>query len=459
MPSFRPPPADRAARTRCAIALCALALLVGCGARDSGAGAGADGSPTGGSCELDDQLAWVDASMRDYYLFYDQVPTVRRSDHSDTASLLQALRVPPDSFSFITDAARSAALFDEGERVGYGWKLTRRADRALMITLVEIGSPLDLAGVRRGEVIRSINGLDEPTMTQGQYAEQLGSGDEVRTVRLGIEAIDGSLRTVQVTRERYSVRGVQQLDIVERGALRIGYLNFLTFIEPASAELDRAFAELADVDELVLDLRFNGGGRISVANQLASRVGGAGVQGRDFTRFRYNDRAAGIPPEGLPQPFLRLADSLDLARVYVLSGPGTCSAAEMVINGLEPFVDVITIGGATCGKPYGFRANERCGEALFAVEIAFVNDAGVGDYVDGLSPDCAVMPDGRTPLGTVAEPLFAAALQHIESATCSMPAVQADGLSDARRRPTSGPIESPATRNPVDPFVDDLPPR
>jgi len=454
------PPAsrDRHPAARAMILLAAASLLAACGARDNATGGGA--SADGGSCALDDQQAWVERNMGDYYLFYDQVPTVRRADYASSGALLEALRVPPDSFSFITDAARSTALFEEGRRVGYGWHLDRRDDGALILTLVDVGSPLDLAGARRGELVRTIDGVDERTMTRAQAGAALGTGEQLRTVRLGLEATDGTRREIEVTRARYMVLGVQQLNVVQRGALRVGYLNFLSFIEPARVELDRAFATLIEerVDELVLDLRFNGGGRVDVAKELASRIGGVGVQGRDFTRFRFNDKAPGVPPGGVPLPFVPLVDSLDLARVYVLTGPGTCSASEMVINGLAPFVEVVTIGQPTCGKPFGFRGLERCDEAMFAVEFEFVNDAGVGGYVNGLAPDCAVAPDDVNPLGTAAESLFGAALRHIDTATC--PAMVADGTAsrDGRQRAADASPGAPR-RNPVDPFGDDLPPR
>jgi len=458
MPNPRPPSRARSSAARLLVASCATAMLVGCGSRDTGGSSGSGGD-VAGACLLDDQLAWVESSMRDYYLYYDQVPVVRRSDFDGTTSLLQALRVPPDSFSFITDAARSAALFDAGERTGYGWHLTRRPDDALLVLLTDVGSPLERAGVRRGDIVRTVDGLDETTLTRTQRAELLGTGDDVLTVRLGIEAPDGTRREIEVTRDRYAVRGVQQIDIVQRGALRIGYLNFTTFVEPARLELDAAFAELAaaNIDELVLDLRFNGGGRVNVANELASRIGGSGVQGRDFSRLRFNDKAAGVPSGGVPLAFVELTDSLDLGRVYVLNGPGTCSASEMVINGLEPFVDVVTIGQATCGKPFGFRGIERCDEALFAVEFEFVNDAGAGGYVDGIAPDCPVAPDDSSPLGTPAEPLFAAALQHIDTATCPALVASEASTGTQRRVTAPGPGE-PGWRNPVDPFGNDLPP-
>lgn len=443
-------------RLRTLTAVVASLLLIGCGQRGDGAG---DGALDGGTCALDEQLAWVDAGMRDYYLFYDQVPSPRLSDFDSEDQLIKALRVPPDSFSYVGDAATTAAYFEQGEDFGYGWRLDRLEDGALVVTLVEPRSPLASAGVQRGDIIRTIEGVDERTISSNaRYDELLGTGDDVRTIVLGVEDADGVRRDVSVTRGVYPVDAVLDVDVRQVAGTSVGYLSFLTFTETSRAELDDAFAQLAaaNVDELILDLRFNGGGRIDVANELASRVVGAAASQADFVRYRVNDKEARLyAPGALEERFKSLSNALDLPRVYVLSSARTCSASEMVINGLSPLLDVVTIGDTTCGKPFGFTGNERCGKVMYAVEYEFVNDAGVGGYVDGLAPTCAVADDTRFALGNAQEPLLSAALQHIETATCPAPPNLAS-MPSAKRRSGGTGWTAP---NPVDPAASDVPPR
>lgn len=435
LPTPRRPTVRR--RPARALAVLALATLGACGdegADPAGAGGGAGGGAgDGGDAAACSTLAMnrtVDANMRDYYLFADRVPSVDPVDADSPESLIRALRVAPDRFSYVAEAARTAAFFDEGKSFDYGWIIERDVAGRAVIALVQPGSPLDVAGVRRGEILHSIEGiaLDDIVADPGRIDALLGTGREVRTIRLDLEAADGTVREVAVTRGEFDVRtviDVRTLEPAGPGGPRVGYLHLLSFIETTRSELDAAFAYLAEegVDELVLDLRYNGGGRIGVAETLASRIVGAGGAGRDFTRFRFNDRyqgeyeALGLADD-LRLPFRALPDSLDLPRVLVLSTDRTCSASEMVVNALEPLMDVVVVGGTSCGKPFGTTGEEFCGKVMHAVEMEFVNDAGVGGYTDGIPADCAAVDDPSRALGDPAEAMLAGALAHIADGTC-----------------------------------------
>jgi len=166
--------------------------------------------------------------------------------------------------------------------------LQRRADNALVIALVEPESPLAQAGVVRGDTLLSIDGVSTNSITSNEQAATLfGSGDDVRTVTLGLADTNGVQRDVIVTRGQYSIKAVLAADVLETDTARVGYLAFLTFIETAREELAAAFADFASrgITELVIDLRHNGGGRIDVANELASRVIGTGGEDRHFLRY------------------------------------------------------------------------------------------------------------------------------------------------------------------------------
>ena len=126
--------------------------------------------------------------------------------------------------------------------------------------------------------------------------------------------------------------------------------------------------------------------------------------------------------------------SLDLPRVFVLTGRGTCSASESVINALRGVdVEVIQIGGTTCGKPYGFYPADNCGTTYFSIQFRGNNDKGFGDYADGFSPGnvtapagtsvpgCVVGDDFTRPLGDAGEGRLAAALEYRASGACPAP--------------------------------------
>lgn len=451
----RPNAESRMRRTPLQIIGLAALILTSCSSSDSD-NADATFAGDGGVCGVTSQRLWVDNGMRDFYLFRDQVPNLRLEDYDSAEALIQDLRVPPDRFSYVGDAALNDAFFEEGQDYGYGWRLRRQDDNSLVVALVEPLSPLADAGVKRGELLRTVNGTDVNSIgTTEQVNAIFGTGTESRTLTLGMESQDGTIRSVDVTRGQYAVQAVLDTKVIETDTARVGYLSFLTFIETANDELQTAFEQLANenVDELVIDLRYNGGGRISVANVLASRVVGTGGAGHDFLRLQYNDFYQNqFDPDSLRRPFLALDNALDLSRVYVLTQPGTCSSSELVINGLSPLVDVITVGDTTCGKPFGTRGRDldaSCNKVMHAVEVEFVNDAGVGGYADGIAATCAATDSYASALGDPQESMLATALQHVATGACET-SIAASLRSPATKRSNS-------SINPVNPHSNGFP--
>ena len=133
--------------------------------------------------------------------------------------------------------------------------------------------------------------------------------------------------------------------------------------------------------------------------------------------------------------------SLNLSTVYVLTGPGTCSASEAIINGLRGIdLEVIQIGSTTCGKPYGFYPFDNCGTTWFSIQFKGANAKGFGDYTDGFTPlntlqtqgtvvpGCSVADDFTHQLGDPEEARFAAALGYRIDGSCPLPG----GLGSSR---------------------------
>jgi carboxyl-terminal processing protease len=106
------------------------------------------------------------------------------------------------------------------------------------------------------------------------------------------------------------------------------------------------------------------------------------------------------------------------ARVVVLTGARTCSASELVVNGLKPFADVVTIGGTTCGKPFGFNPVSSCGNTFSAVNFESFNAQGQGRYYNGIAATCPVADDFSGELGDAGEKLTAAALSYLATGVC-----------------------------------------
>ena len=444
-----------------ALLLLAIALVGGCGEGGTGAtpggggggggagdGSGAPLEPSGAACELAPMREWVEASLLDYYLFADRVQRVRLTDYGSDSAVLEALRVdPPDRYSYLGDEREYDAYFEEGRTFGFGWRFVRTDADTLLFSHVAPGSPVDRAGVKRGDRLLAIDGValaDFLALPEEERDRRLGLPGTPVTLALTLEGADGARRTVSVRSEEHAVVTVADSDIVEHAGARVGYLHLTGFLETSNAELDAsldAFAA-AGVDELVLDLRHNGGGRVDVAAELAGALGGDAVAGETFARFRHNDRYALFDVD---IDFGDALAPLDLARVLVLTSADTCSASELVINALTaPFIEVVTIGEATCGKPFGTSPERRCGRVLNALEVRFANAAGGGDYVDGLPADCPVADDPRSVQGRPGDPLYDRALAFVAGRGCDVLAGR------AQRPPAPRPVpERPFARPPL----------
>jgi hypothetical protein len=242
---------------------------------------------------------------------------------------------------------------------------------------------------------------------------------------------------------------VQHVRTVPTATGPVGYLSFTDHIATAELGLIDAIGALraAAVTDLVLDLRYNGGGFLDIASELAYMIAGPGrTGGRTFESIQFSDKHPATNPvtraplvpvpfhstaRGFSAPFGQALPTLDLPRVFVLTGVGTCSASESVINALRGIdVQVIQVGSTTCGKPYGFYPADNCGTTYFSIQFKGVNALGFGDYSDGFSPinsagdvttavpGCSVTDDFTHALGDPLEARLAAALRYREGLGC-----------------------------------------
>jgi hypothetical protein len=209
------------------------------------------------------------------------------------------------------------------------------------------------------------------------------------------------------------------------------------------------------ITDLVLDVRYNGGGFLAIASELAYMIAGPGpTAGQRFELLQFNDKHPSINPitgQAISQtPFYtttlgapfngnggnagQALPTLNLSRVFVLTGSRTCSASEAIMNGLRGVnVEVIQIGSTTCGKPYGFFATDNCGTTYFTIQFRGVNAMDFGDYTDGFSPantvnnigttvpGCNVADDFTAQLGDQTESRLAAALNYRDTGLCPAP--------------------------------------
>ncbi|HCA75021.1 MAG TPA: peptidase, partial [Alteromonas sp.] len=251
-------------------------------------------------------------------------------------------------------------------------------------------------------------------------------------------------------------------------------------IRTAQYDLIDAFDGFIDenVTELVIDLRYNGGGLLSLASQLSYMVAGpAQTNNAYFETLQFNDKSPNRDPVTgnviQPTPFYSneidynagrllsaVLPSLSLTRVFVLTTGSSCSASESVINALRGIdVEVVQIGSTTCGKPYGYYPTDNCGTTYFSIQFQGINYKGFGDYADGFIPTetpnygyevpgCAVDDDFSHPLGDPAEGMLSTALAYAETGSCPQPVNPAPVSPDAvnaQSSESSLAIENPFT--------------
>jgi carboxyl-terminal processing protease len=416
----------------------------------------------------------------DTYLWYSEITDQDPGLFNDAIAYFDVLRTSAttpsgqdkDKFHFTFDTEAWIQLSQGGVSGGYGaqWVLlSTTPPREIVIAFTEPNTPATAANLARGATILEVDGFDVNTNTQagvdalnaGLFPATAGESHDFTIQDLGA----ANTRQVTLVSANITSTPVQETQVIMTPTGRIGYMVFNDHVATAEAGLIDAVNTLAagqGVDDLVLDLRYNGGGFLDIAAQMAYMIAGpAQVAGRNFETTQFNDKHAVTDIFGnpiTPTPFHSTTlgfsvapnaalPSLNLSRVYVITSAGTCSASEAIMNGLRGVgVEVIQIGSTTCGKPYGFFAQDNCGTTYFTIQFRGVNDLNFGDYTDGFVPSvvddgqanvlgCSVQDDFTKLLGDPTENRLEVALAHQAGMGCITPISVAPGVLSKTARP------------------------
>ena len=412
---------------------------------------------------LDEEL-WLRSWTDDLYLWYSEVPKNDPTKYATALDYFDVLRTPAvtasgalkDKFHFTYVTSDWEKLSLSGTEASYGlqWALLKtKPPRELLVAFVTPGSPAAIAGMQRGTKVVTIDGVD---VQSGSDTDTLNNGispSDVNQTHTFVVQDPGATAThsIMMTSANVSVAVVQNGGLLPLAAPddKIGYILFNTHIQPAEKGLFDAITDLSSkgATDLVLDLRYNGGGYLDIAAELGYMIAGPSSAGKLFERENFNDKhpttdpvtGATIQPtvfhdhgQGFSVDKTMALPTLSLAmpRLFVLTGPETCSASEAVMNGLAGIgFDVIQIGDTTCGKPYGFYPFDNCSTTYFSIQFQGDNAMGFGDYPDGFVPGggdskisvhdgCVVEDDFTKPLGDPTEARLAAALYYRKNGAC-----------------------------------------
>ena len=261
-------------------------------------------------------------------------------------------------------------------------------------------------------------------VTNGTIGSAFGAADIGVVSNIEWETLAGERRSARMVKRLVTIPTVSLTRVVEVDGRRVGYLFFRNFVTPSTAALTDAFAALktAGVNELVLDLRYNGGGLVDVAVHLGSLIGGARTNGQVMLNYVHNDKIG--PQLNKSMRFTNPEQALNLQRLVVITTRGSASSSELVINSLRPYMPVTIIGDNTYGKPVGQYGLRFCDKVLYPVAFSIKNANLEGDFFDGLPADCAAGDDPLHQLGDTAEASFAEALTFIRTGACSPKAAE-----------------------------------
>ena len=361
----------------------------------------------------------------DYYWNKALPTSINNGVWDSMPEALEDLRAPQDRFSFIL-TRQEAKNYANSVFMGFGFSYQATEERdGLLLRYTFDGSSAFDGGLRRGDIITHIN--DESVsdlISQDKLNGIMSPNEEGYQINVRYKKPDGDIAEARIVKESRTVKTVMAKKIIEAviggKPAKVGYLVFHSFKERSEQELASAFEFFHEqqVDELILDLRYNSGSRISVAQQLSSQIAGDNVENQVFAKYVHNDNRTSW---NKTKYFQSVSDDqqLNLNKLVVLTSGRTCSASEMLINSLTPFIDVTVIGERTCGKPIGMYPTELNAWTVYAINFQAFNAVDYGDYFDGFTPDCLVNDTIPGDWGTETEALLAEGLHYLQHEHCS----------------------------------------
>ncbi len=436
------------------IALLLFVNLAACGGGGTSSGPRLQ-APVNDTCSIDNQKQFVLDVLYVWYLWNDLLPpNISISDYSSPEELVARVTTelgprdandnPIDLFSSVGSAIADQQFFGEGRFEGFGFSWRFVGDNEFRLTRVFADSPAASAGLERGQRVLGLNGrsIDEIEAAEGVGA--VFSANDTITVE--VERVDGSVITPVITKDVVTIDPVPQpprLIDMGPGVPPVGYLELTSFISTAEPEFETAFAAFreAGVTDLILDLRYNGGGLVRTADLLGDYLGAGIAPGEVFSLTEFNaDRA----DNNTSTRFTNALgfQTINLSRLVVIATRNTASASELVTNGLIPYADVAIVGENTFGKPVGQIGLEFCEKIVRPTAFRLANADGDGDYFDGLPVTCPTADDLSVATGDPLDPNMIAAMSWLNTGACPAAPVLGDQLKGVA--PPPPPVSAPS---------------
>jgi len=387
---------------------------------------------------------WISENMDFWYLWSNELPASPNKDLSPDA-FFQSLLSDDDRFSWIQENYQELLNSLKGISTEAGFEFVLYQEEGSSNVLAQIlyikpGSPADNAGLKRGDAITHVNGQQLNTTNYKTVLTGLSDNTfsiSYKPLLVEEEKFDAP-KTISISTVVYSENPNYLNKVIEVSDKKIGYYVYNFFASGVDgdsvkydAEMDNIFAafKAKGITDLVLDLRFNSGGTEVSANNLASLIAPT-PDNKIFFRREYNTQVENeiLSDPNAGESFLlsklkaktqNIGDQLS-GRVYILTGSRTASASELIINGLNPYMDIFLIGDVTYGKNVGsisiYDENDRQNTwGMQPIVVKVYNSLNQSDYSHGFSPDVENKDNDLFiyPLGDTREELLSKAIEKI----------------------------------------------
>ncbi len=454
--------------SRLSLSLCLAAALAGCG----GGGGGGGGGNTGGTptptpvptptattagCSLSQRQDWAVGQLNEWYLFPDLMASVNKASYSNLSDYVDALVAPARAqnkdryFTYVTSIAEEEALINSGAAAGFGFRLGYdTTNRRVFVIETFDNTPAVNQSIDRGDELTSVNGqsINSLMLSGGPQAvvNALGPDTAGTSRTLGIQDLGGGLRNVTLTKSNFSIDPVSSrygVKVFGSGADAVGYVYLRTFIiASATQDLANAFQQFKTqgITKVIVDLRYNGGGLISVglalsdlmaankANQISGYMTFRSSKSGENETFRFE------PP----------SQAISGMKIAFIGTGSSASASELVMNAFPPYLgnQVALVGSNTYGKPVGQIAEDlsACDDRLRIIAFKLENADHQGEYYNGLAATmpvtCRATDDISHQFGDANEAMIATAIGWLGGGSCTaITATAKSAQSDSQRGP------------------------
>ena len=363
---------------------------------------------------IDPSVQFTANTFNDLYLWYESMPAVDLSTIQTPDDYINEVRYIKDRWSFTMTYADMVDLLYNGKTTGWGARLGYDSQNLLRVMFVYNNSAMGKAGVLRGWQIKSINGKTVASMSDNEVNAALANTSNTYIFIKN----DGTETSIPMTRGEIKINSVLYSSVYTSGTKKIGYLVFSDFLETSVPELNTIFNNFSQngVSDMILDLRYNGGGTLDCADSLVAMLAGKPYKGQVYNTLEYNNKHI---RNGYQSLIGLKSNSIQLGKLVVITTSGTASASELVIAGLKPYLNIKLIGSATHGKPVGMdiSGDSKLNIAVAPISFRNVNSQGYSDYFDGIPVDFSVSDNVTQDWGNPSDACLTAALNYINLGT------------------------------------------